>query len=106
VHRRSGPDVYATEFRSFARGDSNRVAVSLFPQPFGYHWRSEKWYVILKCVERIKRQVIGMRMCQQDRIEFRKRFQSDAGWAHARQESPECRIEIGVSEDPSSANFN
>jgi hypothetical protein len=97
---------YAIELGRFSWSYGNRVAISLLRQPLCDRGRSEERNVSRKGVERIKRQMIRVRMCQQYGVEFRQCVKSDTGSADTREKFAERWIEIGVGENSLPPDFN
>src|SRR5689334_3599235 len=87
---------------------SNRhcMLVALFPQPLCHGWRREERYIRLQRIERLERQMIGMRMCQQYGVELRKLVELDTGRTHPRQKPAECGLKVRIGNDPSIPDLN
>jgi hypothetical protein len=82
------------------------MLIALLVQPPGYRWRREEWDVRLKRIERFEGQMIGVRVCEQNCIELRKRFQGNPRSAHPGQKFTQRRLKIRISNDRSLADLD
>lgn len=89
-----------------SRIDRTSTAV---PQPFQppRNGRRGKYgYSSRKCLQGIERQVIGMRMRDEDSIDMRQLVERNARSADSREEAAEGGVEIGVGEENLATDLN
>ena len=80
--------------------NSPRLPVPGFVQP-SLHWsRCVDWDVLGQRSQARERQVVGMCVRHQHRIESWQTLERDPGWAHALQESCQCWVEVRIRQDP------
>lgn len=62
-------------------------------------------HVLTQCSQRREREVIGMRMGDEHRIEIGQGIERNPGWADSPQESGERRIEVRIGENALPSDF-
>jgi hypothetical protein len=82
------------------------VPVALLSQPFGDRGRCQERNVGWKRVQRIEGEVIGVCVCNENRIQLGKRFERDPGCAHTGKDFTKRRVEVRVGEKALSADLN
>src|SRR5215207_8882902 len=97
---RMDADGATCDLRLLAGRERLGVAVSLPAQPARHRgWCIER-DVPRKAVQRIEREVVGVRVGEQDRVEYRQGIERDPRSGDPRKEATEMRIEVWVGEDP------
>jgi hypothetical protein len=106
VRRCGSPDSHAVQLGSLAWRHSNRVPVSLLPEPSRNGRRSEQGNVVGQRVQRIEREMISVSVRKQYGIELWQGIECNAWGTHAREKFAECRIKIGVGEEALPPDLN
>ena len=75
------------------------VAITLADEPARDRWRRKERDIARKLIERLERQMIEVRMRQEDRIELREVLERDTWWCDTRQEAAKALFIVGIGDD-------
>ncbi len=106
VHRRGCVNSDVAHLGCVAWCQWNRMAVTLFAEPFGDGRRSEQRNVVRERVQRIEGQMIRVSVRHQDRIQLGQRFERYPWSTDAWKDFPESRIKVRIRKDPFPADLN